>query len=67
MAALARALDLHRRRRDRHLGRLFRASGELTSFGRMLDPIADKLLVASCLLMLAVGGTIRRCMSGRRS
>jgi cardiolipin synthase len=25
----------------------------------MLDPIADKLLVASCLLMLAVDGTIR--------
>src|SRR5437879_12955191 len=25
----------------------------------MLDPIADKLLVASCLMMLAVDGTIR--------
>jgi len=25
----------------------------------MLDPIADKLLVASCLLMLAVDGTIK--------
>ncbi len=25
----------------------------------MLDPIADKLLVASCLLMLAAEGTIR--------
>ena len=25
----------------------------------MLDPIADKLLVASCLLMLAADGTIR--------
>jgi cardiolipin synthase (CMP-forming) len=33
---------------------------ELTSpLGRMLDPIADKLLVASCLLMLAADGTIR--------
>ncbi len=32
---------------------------EQSSFGRMLDPIADKLLVASCLLMLAADGTIR--------
>ncbi len=30
-----------------------------SSLGRMLDPIADKLLVASCLLMLAADGTIR--------
>ncbi len=29
-----------------------------STFGRMLDPIADKLLVASCLLMLAADGTI---------
>jgi cardiolipin synthase len=31
-----------------------------SSFGRMLDPIADKLLVASCLLMLASDATINR-------
>src|SRR6201995_3141487 len=27
--------------------------GQQSAFGMMLDPIADKLLVASCLLMLA--------------
>src|SRR3954471_3184254 len=40
-------------------GYLARKRGEFSSFGRMLDPIADKLLVASCLLMLAFDGTIR--------
>ena len=29
-----------------------------SALGRMLDPIADKLLVASCLLMLAADGII---------
>ncbi|MCC6890219.1 MAG: CDP-diacylglycerol--glycerol-3-phosphate 3-phosphatidyltransferase [Hyphomicrobiales bacterium] len=40
-------------------GYFARKWGELTSFGRMLDPIADKLLVSSCLLMLVADGTIR--------
>jgi cardiolipin synthase len=40
-------------------GYFARKYGELSTFGRMLDPIADKLLVASCLMMLAVDGTIR--------
>jgi cardiolipin synthase len=40
-------------------GYLARMWGQQSTFGRMLDPIADKLLVASCLLMLAVDGTIR--------
>ena len=40
-------------------GYFARKWGEQSAFGRMLDPIADKLLVASCLLMLAADGTIR--------
>jgi cardiolipin synthase len=40
-------------------GYFARAWGQYSTFGRMLDPIADKLLVASCLLMLAANGTIR--------
>ena len=35
-----------------------RVWGQQSEFGRMLDPIADKLLVASCLLMLAADGII---------
>jgi cardiolipin synthase len=39
-------------------GYFARAWEQQTALGRMLDPIADKLLVATCLLMLAVDGTI---------
>jgi CDP-diacylglycerol--glycerol-3-phosphate 3-phosphatidyltransferase len=41
---------------DGYIARLW---GQQSSLGRMLDPIADKLLVAACLLMLAADGTIR--------
>jgi cardiolipin synthase len=39
-------------------GYFARAWAQQSSLGRMLDPIADKLLVASCLLMLAADGII---------
>jgi cardiolipin synthase len=39
-------------------GYFARMWGQQSSLGRMLDPIADKLLVASCLLMLAAEETI---------
>jgi CDP-diacylglycerol---glycerol-3-phosphate 3-phosphatidyltransferase len=40
-------------------GYFARAWGQQSTLGRMLDPIADKLLVSSCLLMLAAEETIR--------
>lgn len=40
---------------DGYFARLW---AQQSTLGRMLDPIADKLLVASCLLMLAADGTI---------
>lgn len=39
-------------------GYLARAWSQQSSLGRMLDPIADKLLVSSCLLMLSADNTI---------
>jgi cardiolipin synthase len=40
-------------------GYFARAWGQQSTLGRMLDPIADKLLVSSCLLMLAADETIQ--------
>jgi cardiolipin synthase len=40
-------------------GYLARIWGEQSAWGRMLDPIADKLLVSACLLMLAATGMIQ--------
>ncbi len=40
---------------DGYLARIWQQSSAL---GRMLDPIADKLLVSACLLLLAAEGTI---------
>ena len=40
-------------------GYFARMWGQQSSLGRMLDPIADKLLVGACLLMLAAEETIR--------
>jgi cardiolipin synthase len=37
-------------------GRLARARGEVSALGRCLDPIADKLLVATLLIMLLAAG-----------
>jgi cardiolipin synthase (CMP-forming) len=40
-------------------GYLARAWGQQSALGRMLDPIADKLLVSAVLLILVADGTIR--------
>jgi cardiolipin synthase (CMP-forming) len=40
-------------------GYFARVYAQQSALGRMLDPIADKLLVAACLLMLVADGTIR--------
>ncbi|ACA17092.1 CDP-diacylglycerol--glycerol-3-phosphate 3-phosphatidyltransferase [Methylobacterium sp. 4-46] len=39
-------------------GYVARTYAQSSALGRMLDPIADKLLVAACLLMLAADGSI---------
>lgn len=45
-------------------GYVARAYAQSSALGRMLDPIADKLLVAACLFMLAADGTIEGASIG---
>ncbi|GJE08852.1 CDP-diacylglycerol--glycerol-3-phosphate 3-phosphatidyltransferase [Methylobacterium jeotgali] len=40
-------------------GYVARTYAQSSALGRMLDPIADKLLISACLLMLAASGGIR--------
>jgi cardiolipin synthase (CMP-forming) len=40
-------------------GLVARKLGAVSPFGRMLDPIADKLIVSAALLMLAADGTLQ--------
>ena len=39
-------------------GRIARRNNQITDFGKLLDPIADKLLVAAVLLMLCANATL---------
>ena len=48
LAALTDALD----------GYLARARGQVTSFGKLMDPIADKLLMCAALLILLEAGAL---------
>ena len=39
-------------------GYIARSRGQLSAFGKFLDPVADKLLIASALLMMVGFGQI---------
>ena len=42
-------------------GRIARKRGIVTDFGKLMDPIADKLLTASCMIMLIGRGLMSFC------
>ena len=42
-------------------GRIARKRGIVTDFGKLMDPIADKLLTASCMIMLIGRGLMSVC------
>ncbi len=44
---------------DKVDGWLARRSGQVTDWGKLVDPIADKALVGAALVMLSVLGTCR--------
>lgn len=39
-------------------GRLARSTGQITEFGALLDPIADKLMIASAMIPLSLQGRL---------
>jgi CDP-diacylglycerol---glycerol-3-phosphate 3-phosphatidyltransferase len=45
-------------------GYLARKYGNVTSLGALLDPIADKMLIAASLLLLAAGGVVPSILAG---
>lgn len=49
---------------DFYDGRIARRSGSVTSFGRFMDPLADKLLVSSALISFVILGMVEAWLVG---